>query len=371
VRPAAGFSVPSRGIADHNLLVSTKAARTVACGFVVLVHINLYIRHGMGLWWPGGFGLAPFFAVPVPTFFLLSGFFAGRFSPSVTRPGIRSFMRKKLRVLIIPFLIWNAILLLLDGQSRQISPGEILYYSLTGYWQLYYISVLLQLLLLYYVLEPYLKGRGVYLFFGISALLACGFALLADTFLWTKGASSAFLETHMISSFPPWVVFFASGVWLRHSPKYFYLLVDNIRWLFILTALSFALYYWELRLEDAWLGFNPLQQFLAGGLPFRFLCPLLLLAALYKVKESGHAQRIRLWLASASEDTYGIYLSHTTVIILLFGVWQASGYGIVHWVEVPILWIATWFLCQGGVRLASSMKLRWIGVLFFGTVRRA
>ena len=43
---------------------ATRVARTLACSLVVLVHINLYIRPGMGSWWPGGFFLSPSLVFP-------------------------------------------------------------------------------------------------------------------------------------------------------------------------------------------------------------------------------------------------------------------------------------------------------------------
>ena len=52
----------------YTLSRATRVARTLACSLVVLVHINLYIRPGIGSWWPGGFFLPPSLVSPYPYF---------------------------------------------------------------------------------------------------------------------------------------------------------------------------------------------------------------------------------------------------------------------------------------------------------------
>src|SRR4051812_4536031 len=56
--------------------VATDAARTLACAFVVVSHVNANIKEGFATWWPLGSASAILFTMAVPTFFLLSGYSA-------------------------------------------------------------------------------------------------------------------------------------------------------------------------------------------------------------------------------------------------------------------------------------------------------
>ena len=55
-------------------LVWVDAARTLACGLVVLVHANIYGRAGLETWWPLGVWTVPLYSVAVPSFLVLSGY---------------------------------------------------------------------------------------------------------------------------------------------------------------------------------------------------------------------------------------------------------------------------------------------------------
>ncbi len=351
------------------IVAASKAARTVACVLVVLVHVNIFTRAGLDTWWPGGFLFAPFFAVPVPTFFILSGFFAGRFAPKIRRPGILLFLRKKLKILIGPFFVWNFILLLLSGKVFLFAFGSAMYYFFTGVWQLYYVFVLIQLLLLHFLVEPYFKGR-LNLFLGLSACVSILFYVFSEYMLWTRGARSYFVEAHLIKTPFPWIIFFAFGVWLRSNMRFFGWLVKRVGGLILVTAIAHVLYYWELRLEDNLVGFNPIQQFLLGGLPYRLLAPLSLLIILFRLEKLSwrYIRRVSTWLASTSKYTYALYLSHTAFVIIFWKLIRIPVNTWSYWIEPPILFVLVWLSSLVALKSVGKFKTRWIGRLFYGSV---
>lgn len=347
---------------------ATSVARTLACSLVVLVHINLYIRPGIENWWPGGFVFAPFFAIPVPMFFIISGFFAGRFSKQIHRPNLFIFLRKKFKGLILPFLTWNVILLFLARKS--LSLGNFLFFLFTGYWHLYYVFVLLQLLILNFYLERSLDNHRLNWFLAAAAFLSFVFYGIADLVLWTKGAVSGVFEAYLISTCFPWIIFFAVGVWLRHRDTAINWLLQKKYWLIGLSFISYLAYFLELHLEEEWVGYNPLKQFLLSGLPFRIFFPLLVLVFLYQLANSGKVKVLLMRLTALSKDTYGIYLAHIAVLILLFALWNKFVHSTGHWIEVPIFWAAIWLVCWGIISFVRDMRWRWIGLFVFGIITR-
>jgi len=349
------------------LMTASNVLRTIACALVVLVHVNTVMRPGVGTFWPAGFFFAPFFAISVPAFFMLSGYYSGRFSPAVTRPSVGAFLRKKLRPLVVPFIAWNSILLLLQAGSLR-SVSLTAFQLFTGTWQLYYVFALLQLLVLQYYSETWTyRLRAVYIF-GAASFLTLAFGCTADYLLWTRGSGAAsFMELYLNRLFLPWGMFYFCGVLLRDEKKLLDWLDRKRGWFGLLTGITFALYYWESRLEEGWLGYNPLNQFLLAGLPFRFLCPLMLLVMLNRFSRQGRIKPAMALLASPAKDTYGIYLCHTSILIGIWYAWNAAGLGASsHWTEVPIMWCATWLISWWATRMARSARYRWIGRILFG-----
>jgi surface polysaccharide O-acyltransferase-like enzyme len=346
----------------QNLVMPSKVLRTLACALVVLVHVNIYVRSGLDNWWPGGFYLAPIFSIPVPAFFLLSGLHAGRPSAGTGRSRPRLFLRRNFRSLFVPFLFWNGVLLLLNPGHDRMSVASIGLYLLTGCWQLYYICALLQLRALHFWLDRFLDDRNLRRVLVASALLAILFHATADLMLWTRGAASGFIETYLTRLFVPWAVFFVFGIWLRRNATVVERLAERRFYLLPLIAMAYVGYCVELTRADAWLGFNPLQQFLFFSLPFKFLACLFVLGSLYHHRES----RWLKWLTKVSQDTYGIYLAHTTVLVVGFELWRDLGHVSTHWIEVPVLWGAVWLSSRAAVRLARGLRPGWIGLVCFG-----
>ena len=175
------------------------------------------------------FFFAPLFGIPVPLFFVISGFFAGRFSKKIHRPNLFVFLRRKFKGLILPFLSWNIILILLMVEKNRLFSTKSLFFLFTGFWQLYYVFALLQLLIINFYLERFLEGHRLNRFIAAAGFISLAFYGIADLLLWTKGASSGFLEDYLDRLVFPWGIFFAVGMGLRHRPTFMnWLLKKNI-----------------------------------------------------------------------------------------------------------------------------------------------
>ena len=316
------------------------------------------------------FFFAPLFGIPVPLFFIISGFFAGRYSIKICRPGLSFFFRKKLKGLILPFLSWNIILILLMVERSRLFSAEILFFLFTGFWQLYYVFALLQLLIINFYLERFLEGRRLGWFIAVAGFISLVFYGIADLLLWTRGASSGFLEEYLDRLVLPWGIFFALGMGLRHRPTAMDWLLEKKYWLIALSIFSYVAHVLELHLEEAWVGYNPLKQFLLAGLFFQFFFSILVLVLLGQLENSSKVKGLLMRLEALSKDTYGIYLAHTTILSLLFLLWDKYVPFAAHWIEVPILWVAIWFICQGTISLVKQMRWRWMGLFLFGMIIR-
>lgn len=229
-------------------LVWADAARTLACGLVVLVHVNIYTRAGLETWWPLGFAGVPLFSVAVPTFLVLSGYFADSAGASELAPSAGS-VRKPLR-LVLPFLVWNLLTIAaLGADGLPWNATSIALHALTGTWQLYFIFALLQLMLLHRLLGRHAATRRTLV---LAIVFSVAIYAISDLVLWRfRGADDGAFELLAEKLVLCWTIFFFSGMWLRHHPG----LVEGLtgRWLpvFLLAlAAAYALYLTELRLEE-------------------------------------------------------------------------------------------------------------------------
>lgn len=340
-------------------LVWADAARTLACGLVVLVHVNIYTRAGLETWWPFGFEGMPLFCLAVPAFMVLAGYFAESGGESgITRRALR---------LVLPFFVWNVLTLgALAAEGLRPDAAEIVLQILTGTWQLYFIFALLQLLVLHRILRGRADGRVL----AVAAAATAAIYAAGDILLWRfAGADNGAFETLSEKLFVSWVVFFFAGIWLRNHPEAF----DEIgrRKLLALLALaaSYALFLFELHLEDRRFGYNPRKQVLLGGLPFHVLGAVFLLAALRSLDRSGRARTVLGRLASAGTDTYGIYLSHTAVLIAVFAAARELGWTTFRGIETPLLGVATWAISLGLVRSTRRLAPGWLKFAVLGERR--
>src|SRR5437773_9192970 len=120
---------------------------------VVLVHVNIYTGTPPSAWWPFGAWSCLGFAVLVPAFFTISGFVLSLGNPPGVPLDARRFARRRLVPLALSFLVWNAVMLGVGiVLKKPISLGEAVLCLFTGYWHLYFVCALLQLLVLFVLL---------------------------------------------------------------------------------------------------------------------------------------------------------------------------------------------------------------------------
>ena len=317
------------------------AARTIACALVVLAHVDILMRAGVESWWPGGTAIVPVLGTAVPTFFILSGLSFPRWGAG-SRAG--PYARRKLRQLVVPFLVWNVVTLLLMPVER--TP---LWYGgfnlLTGAWHLYFIFALLQLMALAWFAERHLRLGGEAMLL-IAGAITGAMYLWSDALLWSQGGDGLAFEATIRKFGPTWGLFFAVGLWLRDRPQLPGELAGRI-WFWAAAAAAYAGYYLALRAEVEWLGYATRLQFLAGGLAFQVLGPLALIGALQRLQAIGSGRRVVGALARGSRHTFAVYLAHAPVLLLL-------AYGLA-WAQAPLaaVWLAPalWIAAGGGALL--------------------
>ncbi|HZJ01764.1 MAG TPA: acyltransferase [Gemmatimonadaceae bacterium] len=336
-----------------------EAARTLNCVLVVLVHVNIYTRAGVETWWPGGFFSVPVFSLAVPSFFVIAGYAvdlaaAGRvssFRDSVPR----------LRRLVIPFLAWNLITLLVFAEPGQ-SAKQVVFQLLTGTWHLYFIFALLQLLAIHALLLPALDaGKTRQALIAALGLTIAAFAI-SELFIWIQEPDNGTVEALVRRFFVFWAGFFALGVWWRRRRT---IRLDPALVSIALVA-AFALYIIDLKLEVSAFGSTPRKQLLFGGLPFQLLGAVSLLALLEHLDATHRARRFIDTLAPWGRDTYGVYLAHITVLLLLFRFLLWSGWLTMHWIQVPLLTAATYLISLALVRGVRRLQMEPLTALLIG-----
>jgi peptidoglycan/LPS O-acetylase OafA/YrhL len=355
----------------QNFADASVIARTLACMMVVLVHVNFAFRPGIGSWWPGGFIFAPFFSLLVPVFLIFSGYFADTGSVSA-QYSHSYFFKSRARRLMVPFVFWNIVVIFLQrGFSSPV--GLLTLFSLTtGAWQLYYLFVLFQLQVLHRFVFPLTGGmKQLKVFIAAAGVISLSYYVLADVTLWLNGAISDNFELYYNRLFIPWCVYFAIGICLGRNIKIFSTLIYNKEWLLAFCLSSYLIYYWELVAADTVLQFNPLGQFMLSGFFFQVSTSLLALILIYQWQKSTVMAKIKDTLARWSGDTYGIFLIHTAVLIILIRFYNRSGFVFPFELEVPIFCFSAWFCSQGLVCLLRLNILKGAGRFILGETKTA
>ena len=299
----------------------------------------------MNTWWPAGYFTSCFYSIPVPLFFMLSGYSAGGLG--TPRVSLFKFLRRKSGGILLPFFFWNAVLILLVLRAADQSWLECGILFLTGVWQLYYLFVLLQLLFLkQFVSRRYLPHVLV-----AAAFCAVAYYGLANYWMWTRGITSTEMEVHFNRTVFPWAIYFFTGVLLRQRPQSLEWLAKRRWWLVAIWAMSYLAYSTELRYEGAYLECHPLQQIMLSGLPFQWAGAVSLIVLFCEAERRHFISPVRKALGFFGKESYGIYLAHTTLLVLLLKLYDRSGFTLPFALEVPaavvLLWVASWSLVRG------------------------
>ena len=333
-----------------------EAARTLCSFLVVLAHVNIYTRAGVETWWPGGFYSVPVLSLAVPSFFIIAGYAVDMGTGHTSRGAILSRVRR----LVIPFLAWNVITLLVLAEPGE-SVGNKVFQILTGTWHLYFIFALLQLLVLHALLVPAIdSGKLRTVIITAVALTIMSYAA-SEAILWLSGADNGTVEALHRKIFTFWSGFFAVGVWWRRRASR---RLSTLGW--IMTALvigaAFAVYIIDLKLEVSSFAFTPRKQLLFGGLPFQLLASATMLVLIEKLDGTKFVTVLAPW----GRDSYGIYLVHISVMLLLFRFLLSSGWLKISWYQVPVLTVATYLISLAFVRAVRATRISALKLVLLG-----
>ena len=343
--------------------------RTLGMAGVVFFHTTelSYPPSGSEGWWTIAVSAVARFIVPA--FFIISGFLL-RPSHASTRVSFEaaSFWKRKIPLIVVPFLFWNVIYMLMYFllDKEKILSWNTLWLLLTGYMQLYFVFVLIQLYILYTLLQPHLTRRNLNRVLALSAVGSFLFYLSSELILRLHGADELFFEWHYGKLFIAWGLFFFWGVWLCDHFDFFERMSAKLPTLGLLTLLTFSLYFGELFREAHVYGYDSRQYFLLAGLLFQFAAANLVLVLLYRLDLRGKHGRLYAYLVKAGKDTYGIYLAHLLFISCFLALWEAVNLPQIWWLKVLVVGPATWFVSRSLVRLCRYPGLAIPNRLIFG-----
>jgi len=109
-------------------------------------------------------------------------------------------------------------------------------------------------------------------------------------------------------------------------------------------------------------GFTPRKQLLFGGLAFQLLASATMLVLIEKLDGTKFVTALAPW----GRDSYGIYLVHISVMLLLFRFLLSSGWLKISWYQVPVLTVATYLISLAIVRAIRAARISALRLVLLG-----
>jgi peptidoglycan/LPS O-acetylase OafA/YrhL len=282
------------------------------------------------------------------------------------RPGIdhRTFWRRRCALVAVPYLCWTAIYFLVGLPGETGTPGgdllHLLYLLGTGYYQLYYLLVLLEFYALFPLLLVLLRRtaghHGVVLL--VSGVVQVG---LVSTMHWGLAPSwmQGYWATREVTSYQFYLV--AGMVVAFHLDEVHAWLCAHVGRIVAATlAAAVVAEVWYYLAADhvvSWLGSSsdPFQPIV---IPFNvgaIACIYLIGVALVHGRRS---RRFRAVVQSGSDNSYGIYLAQLLFITLLGWLGWRHLNGYLPWPLVSAITVAVVFAaCVGLTELLARTRL--------------
>ena len=281
-------------------------------------------------------------------------------------PGIdhRTFWRRRVALVAVPYLCWTVIYFCVGLPGDNGTPGadtlHLLYLFGTGYYQLYYLLVLLEFYALFPLLLIMLRRTAGH--HGLL-LLASGAAqlVLVSTMHW--GLVPAWMQgywaTREVTSYQFYLI--AGMVVAVHLDEFHTWLCAHVRVIVagtVVAALAAeAWYYLAADHVASWLGSSsdPFQPIV---IPFNIgaiACIYLIGVALVHRRRS---KRTRTVVQSGSDNSYGIYLAQLLFLTILSWLGWRHLNGALPWPLVSVITVVVVFLaCIGLTELLARTPL--------------
>jgi peptidoglycan/LPS O-acetylase OafA/YrhL len=277
-------------------------------------------------------------------------------------PGIdhRTFWRRRFALVAVPFLCWSVIYFFLTIRS---APGTLSgdtahlgYLVGTGYYQLYYLLVLLE----FYVLFPLclvLVRRTVGHHGRLLLASALAQVILVSSMHWglAPGWMTGYWATREVTSYQFYLI--AGMVMALHLDEFHQWLCGHV-WTIVLgtvaaAAAAEAWYYLSADHVISWLG-SSADPFQPIVIPFNvgaIACIYLIGVLLVDRRRSARTRRV---VHSGSDNSYGIYLAQPLFITILGWVGWRQLDDVVPWPLVCVLTVVIVFLaCVGLTELLA------------------
>lgn len=352
-------------------LTFIEVARAVAIFFVVMIHPIDRLADEAN---PDTVAISTFVRFAVPLFFIVSGYLIGWKYQDRKEPFDTSrFLRSKVHRIAIPFFAWNAIyiLLLMGPDVGALLSWNVLWSFTTGIIHLYYLSVLLQLFVIYALFFPR-KGssRAQTIFLVVAVVLTLMFNVISELVYLKYGADNHHFEWTYGKVFAAWISFFAWGIIIGARPT----LAEWLRkrlWLLLAVSIAvFIVYYYQELLMALADGYDCRQYFLVSGFVFQMFAATFTFFAseafVRWAKENGRFTRTINHMVSLGGYSFGIYLNHYVFLILMLYLFEYLSVPTAFWIRFPIVLPTIFLLSWAGVKIFTLGPLRRIYPILYG-----
>lgn len=293
----------------------------------------------------------------IPAFLVVSGYFVAFATGRNQERPKWTWLKNRLKFLVIPYLIWAVVMLLLnifEGTSYSFSSALIAILTGKTADPYYFVPLIIQLFILSMLITPVAKHRPVLLLI-ISAifllLVRVGqYAIILDWQFFGKDLIRMLLPSWL---FPGNLFWFVLGLTAGFHFKKIQDRFVRLRLFFLVGALiliPLGMWEWEVLLINSGQNWFPPRETLLDNLYSFFILASFVSFSLRGITSSK-------LLNNLGAQSFGIYLSHTLVLTLMAKV-------IYHY--FPLILSQTWFLLP--VLVISGLG---IPLLMMAIVRRS
>ena len=293
------------------------------------------------------------------TFFFVSACMLTYAYLDLRRAGLRRFYWRRFVAVGIPYLCWDLIYWLwgMRGAGYPSVSAAIAHLGrllATGYYQLYFLLVIMQFYLVYPLVLALLKRtRGYHgLVIAVTAVAQLGICILTHWHLLPPVLIS-YAQENALS----YVLFLIGGAvvafhlreadqWLRANPHLVLALT------LVAAIFAEAVYYLSKHGVTTWLGSGN-DPFQPSVVPFNIGAIACVYLAGVTLVQPWRSRRVRAWVRVGVDNAYGVYLSQTLFITFLEDHGWARLNEVISWPLVILATVVIVYAC--GVLLTSLL----------------